>query len=223
MRWLAKAQVDYLVKLDTDALAINDFRPSLERAIRARPEVGVWGAYRENEIGGEARDFGPAARPLLFACLPLRPRRGPLRLEQALIGRRAVSRRFLRRALREARRNGYKLGEHCLGGSYAVTHDAAAAMLRRGYLDDALATYGCNVNEDAVVSLLARACGFELGSLVAPGEAFAVKHRGLLAEPEELERRGNAIVHSVKADGPDGERDLRARFSALRDLRRRAA
>jgi hypothetical protein len=222
LAWLAaEGRVDYLVKLDTDALVIGDFRPSLEDAIARRPEVGVWGAYRENRLGGERRDFSPFKLPIQLARLPVRPRRsldgrGRLRAEQALAGPAGRARRFLVDALAAARRHGYDLGEHCLGGSYAVTLAAALRMGERGYLDDPLASYRTRLGEDVVLGILTRACGLELGSLVDPGEAFAVKFRGLLAEPEDLIGAGHAIVHSLKGHPRSDERQLRAAFARAR-------
>jgi hypothetical protein len=224
LSWLATAdRVDYLVKLDTDALAIGDFRPSLERAIARRPEVGVWGAHRENTKGGEPRDF---SLPLRMARLPLRVRTGGgrrIEFEQALTGHAAGVRRFVRSALAAAERNGYETGEHCLGGAYAVTGTAARRMREQGWLRDPLATYRAQLPEDVVVGLLARATGAELGSLVGPGEAFAVKFQGLLAEPDELIARGHAIVHSVKDHEGCHEAELRSHFRRARTASRTPA
>ena len=230
LRWLADSdRVDYLVQLDTDALAIGDFRPSLEAAIERRPEVAVWGAHRENVEGGEPRDFSMFRLPLLLARLPLRARIGvngtsrKLTVEQALVGPLAPGRRYVRSALSAAREHGYETGEHCLGGAYAITAAAARAMREQGWLDDPLATYGTRLADDVTLGLLARAAGLELASLVGPGEAFAIKFQGLLAEPEELIARGHAIVHSVKDHEGCREADLRSRFRRARTHSRTAA
>lgn len=216
LAWLAGAgRADYLVKLDTDALVIADFRPSIESAIRREPDVGLWGAHRENEIGGGERDFGYWRRPISKAGAPLRVRlagRLPA-VEQALVGPKGRGRRFVRRLHTDALTGGYETGEHCLGGAYAVTAEAARRMRERGYLDDPLATYGTRLGEDVVLGMLVRACGLRLGSLVAPGEAFALRHRGLLAEPAQLVQRGHAVVHSVKGHR---EAELRGQFRRLR-------
>jgi len=226
--WLARADAaDYLVKLDTDALLIGDFRPSLSGAIARQPDVGVWGAHRFNRPGTAPRDFTVWHRPLRRALAPValqphRWRRFP-GLHVAVHGRALRTRQFLRAAMSEADRHGYQRGEHCLGGAYAVTATAARAMLARGYLDDPLCTVGSGLGEDVVLGLLARAAGLRLDSLVGPGEAFAVRYRGLLASPEQLVAAGHAIVHSVK-DSPYGtEAELRTRFRELRRERARAS
>jgi hypothetical protein len=220
LRWLSdQKRIDYLVQLDTDALVIGDFRPSVEPAIEARPEVAVWGAHRENVEGGEERDFSMFRLPLRLAQLPIRVRLGGTRriaVEQALFGPNARARRFVRAALASARSHGYETGEHCLGGAYAIPASAARRMRGLGWLDDPLATHGTRLPDDVLLGLLARASGLELASLVGPGEAFAIKFQGLLAEPEELIARGHAIVHSVKDHEHCREADLRSRFRRAR-------
>ena len=62
-----------------------------------------------------------------------------------------------------------------------------------------------------MLGLLCGAAGLRMQSAV---ETFAVSWKGLPAEPDQLLRRGNSIVHSVK-DGPHGsERELREWFRA---------
>lgn len=223
LRWLADSdRVDYVVQLDTDALAIGDFRPSIEAAIERRPEVAVWGAHRENVEGGEPRDFSMFRLALVLAQLPVRARVGvngsrrKLAVEQALVGPLAPGRKFVRSALSAARSNGYETGEHCLGGAYAITADAARELREQGWLDDPLAVHGTRLADDVLLGLLVRAAGLELGSLVGPGQAFAIKFQGLLAEPEELIARGHAIVHSVKNHEGRCEADLRSCFRRAR-------
>ena len=223
LRWLADHdRADYLVQLDTDALVIGDFRPSLEAAIERRPDVAVWGAHRVNVEGGEQRDFSMFALPLLQAQAPLRMRFGgsglPRRpaVQQAILGPAARGRRYARALVRAARSNGYETGEHCLGGAYGITTAAARRMREQGWLDDPLATRHTHLPDDVLVGLLARAAGLGLGSLVAPGEAFALKFQGLLAGPEELIARGHAVVHSVKGHEGCTEADLRSRFRRAR-------
>jgi hypothetical protein len=191
--------------------------------------VAVWGAHRENVEGGEPRDFSMFRLPLLLAQLPVRARTGvngtprKLKVEQAVVGRLAPGRRFVRSAFGAARAHGYEPGEHCLGGAYAITAAAARTLSDQGWLDDPLATHGTRLPDDVTLGLLVRAAGLELGSLVGPGEAFAIKFRGLLAEPEELIARGHAIVHSVKDHEGCREAELRSRFRRARTSSRTPA
>lgn len=219
LRWLADSGADYILKLDTDALVIGDYRRSLHGALLRSPDVGVWGAHRENEIGGPARDFSSYKWALRRSLQPVRvARQGRfgLRVGQAVTGHPGAARRFLADAVRTARRNGYELGEHCLGGAYAVTAQCARRMRAAGYLDDPRVLSGMRISEDVIVSLLAVASGCKLASLVGPGEAFAVRHHGLLAPPLELAARGHSIVHSLKDDGRFSESEIRTFFAERR-------
>lgn len=218
LRWLAGSNCSYAIKLDTDALVIGDFRPALERAF-ADPELGVCGACERNTADGALRDLTLWRRQLVLACFPVQPRLGSgrPRLVLAISGRRARQRRFLRRALLCARRHGYRLGEHCLGGAYAVSARAARAATATDALADPCLTAGTGLGEDVILGLLVRAAGFRLCSLVAPGEPFALRHHGLLASPKVLVERGHTVVHSVKSPDPHVERELRETFVKLRD------
>jgi hypothetical protein len=118
--------------------------------------------------------------------------------------------------VRGAGRHGYRLGEHCLGGAYAVSAPAARALAGAGVLEDPLITVGTELGEDVVLGLLVRAAGFGLTSLVDLGDPFALRHEGLPAPPAQLVAQGYAIVHSVKFADPGHERRVRAEFAALR-------
>lgn len=215
--WLAESDCDYGLKLDTDALIIGDFRPRIERAF-ADGRAGVLGACDRNRPGGAPRDLRGWRRRLVMYCLPVQVRLagGRPRLVSALSGPLARQRRFLAAAARDARRHGYRLGEHCLGGAYAVSAPAARALATAGMLEDPLITAGTGLGEDVVLGLLVRAAGFDLTSLVDLGDPFAVTHEGLPAPPAQLVSDGHAIVHSVRSTDPARERSARAEFAALR-------
>jgi hypothetical protein len=217
LRWLSSAPYEYALKLDTDALVIGDFRPALQAAFE-QPSLGLCGACDRNVAGGGLRDLSLWRRQLLLACLPVQVRTGGgrPRVGLSLWGPAANQRNFLTGALLSARRHGYRLGEHCLGGSYAVSSTVARALALGGVLEDPAITRGSGLGEDVVLALLVRSAGFRLRSLVAPGEPFALRHQGLLATPEELVAAGHAIVHSLKSDGPTRERELVERFARLR-------
>jgi hypothetical protein len=217
MAWLARSGCDYGLKLDTDALVIGDFRPRIERAFSDQ-RAGILGACDRNRPGDAPRDLRGWRRRLLMYCLPVQVRlagRQP-RLVAALGGPPARQRRFLAAAVRDARHHGYRLGEHCLGGAYAVSAAAARALAGAGMLENPLITAGTGLGEDVVLGLLVRAAGFDLISLVDLGDPFTLTHAGLPAPAAELVSRGHAIVHSVKFGDPAHERSVRAEFAAMR-------
>lgn len=220
LRWLSESPYEYALKLDTDALVIGDFRPGLEAAFQD-PSLGLCGACERNVAGGPPRDISLWRRQLLLACSPVQIRTGSEspRIALHVVGTGGRQRRFLTRAVTSARRHGYRLGEHCLGGSYAVPASAARAIRIAGGLDDPTITRGTGLGEDVILALLLRSAGFRLRSLVASGEPFALQHEGLLATPEELVAAEHAVVHSLKTGHPESERRLVESFVRLRRLR----
>ncbi len=192
-------ELEFAVKLDTDAAVIAPFSARL-RAAFADPGLGVVGAYDRAPDGGQ-RDWGVwrrtidrAARPVQLTLRGAGPR---IRI------RPPEERRFVA----EVRRRAYAAapaGAHCLGGAYAVS----GAFLTRAALDWG-PWLGTKLSEDVVVGLLALHAGLRMQSLTRPGEPFGVRWRGLPAPPAELIRRGYGIVHSVRAADASAEAALR--------------
>jgi hypothetical protein len=215
--WLASSDCDFGVKLDTDAMVLRDFRDQLAVTFQD-PGIGLCGACDRNVADGPIRDVTLWRHQLLNASSPvqIRLRSGRPRFRLA-IGNAGRSARFLRRALWDARGNDYHLGRHCLGGAYAVSAAAARQLAGAGWLADPTITSGTGLGEDVLLGLLVSAAGFRMKTLVAPGDPFAVVHRGLPAEPNRLVTDGYAIVHSLKCDEVGAERTLRAEFERLRE------
>lgn len=188
---------EVVVKLDTDALAIAPF---VER-IRAElsPAVGVIGRH-DLIPSGEVRDISYWRGPI---------ERSTRRLA---LGPRAA---FRRRILRLALGHGYEVGEHCLGGAYAVAGDLVREFAERGWLDDELAWRHTNIGEDVVVGLMCRAAGRRM----ANSDVFGARFAGLPDDPERLIGRDFAIVHSVKNHPGWDEEDIRALFRSRREDR----
>ena len=69
---------------------------------------------------------------------------------------------------------------------------------------------GTGLSEDVVVGILCSAAGLSMRSLVGRGQPFALAWRGLPASPTELARGGHSLVHSIKADTPEAEGQIRA-------------
>jgi hypothetical protein len=203
-RWvLANLAVDYVLRLDSDALVTG---PGLDRLVAERfakePTLGVLGAYRWGADGGK-RDFGPAARAISseagLSGLVLRP----------------ACRPALRRLLVAARSNGYELGEHTLGAVNALRPGMLARCQEMGWLDmPALA--GSKLGEDWLVGMMARAAGYTLGDFGGPDGPIAVAWKGLPASPEELLGRGVLATHSVRAWKGRSEAEIRRYFAENR-------
>ena len=211
LRLAARLELDFVLKLDTDALAIAPFADAITAAF-ADPAVGIVGSYDRTCTGG-VRDWTRWERPLARVGLPLAlvDAQGR-RFSRRVVVRPARARQAARRLLRQARAHGYVAGAHCLGGAYAVS----PALLGRPELFDATPWLSTGLSEDIVVGLLCHAAGLGLRGLVGPGEPFGLAHVGLPAPPAELIAAGHSIVHAVKHPDPAVEEDLRAAFRVAR-------
>lgn len=213
----AARQLDcgYLLKLDTDALIIAPFDEQLVREFDSTPRLGLVGAH-DTSPGGGARDFSVWAQTIARAASPfhLQPSRGLLPVRPYYVSSRR--RRRIREMLRTARAVGYRDGEHCLGGAYAIGRAALDALRTEGFLDDPCLWNGTGLGEDVALGLMVRSAGFDLRGLVDEGEPFGVRFRGLADSPRGLLARGYSIIHSVKSDPTHDERSIRAFFRARR-------
>ncbi|HEX3974778.1 MAG TPA: hypothetical protein VHW96_00865 [Solirubrobacteraceae bacterium] len=194
--------VDMVLKLDTDAAVIGPFAAKIRAAFRDDPKLGVVGSYDVTSAGGH-RDWSVWASRLRRVDLPLRLVRAP-RGRVSLRYKSRADRDAVRRLVDAACRHAPQ-GAHCLGGAYAVS---------RTFLDGAeLASgrwLGTGLGEDVVVGILCSAVGLRMCSLVGRDQPFALAWRGLPASPSELARGGHSLVHSVKAETPEAEREIRA-------------
>ena len=207
----------FVVKLDTDSLVIDAFSRRVVEAFRRQPETGIMGAYQFSPASDRESSSAPALEKLMrqwavWRQTPL----GGMALQVGYLGRYGRIRDVIRRALL----NGYRLGEHCSGGGYAVSMRAVRALEREGFLDDPLLWLKTPLGEDTVLSLCVQAAGFSIQQNEAEREVFGVKHLGLLAAPEELAKRGYAIIHSVKDHKEHREAQTRAHFRQVRSAMR---
>jgi hypothetical protein len=198
--------VDMVLKLDTDAAVIGPFAAKIRAAFRDAPTLGVVGSYDLTSAGGR-RDWSVWESRLRRADLPLRLVRAP-QGRTSLRYKSRADRAAVRRLVVAAREHAPE-GAHCLGGAYAVSR----AFLDRADLDSGR-WVGTGLGEDVVVGILCSAIGLSMCSLVGRDQPFALAWRGLPASPAELARGGHSLVHSVKAETPEAEREIRAALRA---------
>jgi hypothetical protein len=77
------------------------------------------------------------------------------------------------------------------------------------------------VPEDVMMGMFTRTVGLESTDFSMPGEPFGSNWRGLAYSPEEMLRRGHALIHSVKSDPQYSERELRQFFKDQREKLRK--
>jgi hypothetical protein len=201
----AARELDFVVKLDTDAAIIRPFSEAIERAF-GDPELGVVGSYDRTSDGG-TRDWSVWREVLDQADRPLSLWRTAKGIR---INHRPRAHRLLVRSVRQAAYRFAPPGAHCLGGAYAVS----AEFLRSAQLDWSPWTR-TRLSEDVVVGLLSSAAGLRMRSLTGTGEPFAVSWRGLPSPPAEIVAHGHSIVHSVKCDEEGRESELRELLQTL--------
>ncbi|HWF56447.1 MAG TPA: hypothetical protein VG223_17545 [Solirubrobacteraceae bacterium] len=206
---MKRAEGEFALKLDTDALVIGPFADALSAAFAADPSLGVLGAYDRSPDGGR-RDWSmwPARLRRSTWLVSLAPAAGRgWRLRVRPRRERVAARAVL--AAAGANRS-YELGAHCLGGAYAVSR----RLLAQASQWDWRPWVGAGLGEDVVVGLYCAAAGLRMGGMVDSGEPFGVNWSGLPAPPPELVERGFGIVHSVKSGRYGTEAGLRAWFRA---------
>ena len=217
LKWVHQhTDASFVLKLDTDALVIAPFAEKIRRAFDEMPEVGMFGSY-DRTCNGEARDFSR------WGCV-MRKFSGPIAIwlreikktdkpfQQNLWGRPAR----IRRIIKDALKNGYAYGQHCLGGAYVISAEMLRRMDRDGLLDDPLLWLHTPVGEDVMMGVYTKAVGLEMRSLVEQGEPFGLKFNGLPDTPERLLSRGYSLIHSVKNDAHFSESEIRGFYREIR-------
>lgn len=212
MRWIqANTEVPFVVKLDTDSLVIAPYAQRVFETFERHPKLGMVGAYRV-EADGKPRDWSvhKGAIKALVRRFHWRHPRGSLRdWNDPLKG-------HVRAIFNAARRNGYRVGEHCLGGGYAVSRRLLDAMSEAGHLDDPMLWSLADLPEDVMIGLHTRAHGLAFADQAGRGGVFGVTYIGLGAPPAELLARDHAVIHAVKNDPHLSEAEIRAFFATRR-------
>ncbi|HRK31893.1 MAG TPA: hypothetical protein PLD59_12510 [Tepidisphaeraceae bacterium] len=225
LSWIARHADDakFVLKMDTDALAIAPFAERVAARLAADPRVGMLGAHTITP-NGTPRDTSRGAETIRAIHRPpipwLRPRRACRVLRDRLTGGRLKP---IRTAISAARQNGYAYGEHCLGGAYALAGELVRRMHSSGHLDQPQAWLNIDSPEDVMMGMYTRAVGLTLANCVDSGDVFGVRHEGLPFMPQECISRGYGIIHAVKNDPRISEREIRSHFAALRKSRRGVA
>jgi hypothetical protein len=208
---------DFVLKLDTDALIIGPFSQKVTDCFRQHPHVGMLGSIRQangTEPEGERiKPLAGAIDKLLKQVTIWRatPVGGPA-VQMALWG----NYRTIRDTIRNALMNGFRIGEHCYGGGYALSRECVKAFAKAGLLANPRIWLPTPLVEDLTISMCTKAVDFHLKDMSGEAQPFAVRYRGLPAAPEKLVEDGRSVIHSVKDFEDLKEVELRAYFRRLR-------
>ena len=200
---------DFVLRADTDALIVGEFRDTVSRFLAGHPQTGMLGTLgftccRESpHYGCEKTAVSDVVHAL--ATMP-RDSPGFARIEAQL---------------NSAYRNGYVGKEYCQGGIYALPFRTLERMSGFGCFDHPEEWLPLAVPEDVMMGMLTRTVGLESTDFSSPGEPFGSNWRGLAYSPQEMLRRGHALIHSVKSDPRYSERVLRRFFKSQREKERK--
>lgn len=213
MKWIANnaQETKFTLKLDTDALVIAPFAEKLAKVFDDHPNVGKIGAH-EFTPNGDPRDISKNGKTVetLYRVPSLRSwfKSWIVKDERAII----------RQHIGMAVDHGYRFGEHCLGGAYAVSTELLKRMLIYGYLNDESLWLPIDCPEDVMMGIYTKAAGMQFKGYVGNDEVFGIRHKGLPDSLERIVERGFSVIHSTKDYGHLTEAQIREFFN-----RRRAA
>jgi hypothetical protein len=200
---------DFVLRADTDALIVGEFRDTVSQFLAQHPQTGMLGT-----LGFTCRRDSPhygcekTAVSDVVDALATMPRDSP-----------GFAR--IQAQLDSAYRNGYVGKEYCQGGIYALPFRTLERMSSFGCFDQPEEWLPLAVPEDVMMGMFTRTVGLESSDFSLPGEPFGSNWRGLAYSPQEMLQRGHALIHSVKSDPRYSERALRRFFKNQRNKGRK--
>ncbi len=178
----------WVLRLDTDADIIGPYAQRVED--RLAPDDGIIGSCHIT-CNGQRRDVSAIAKEVRRHARPVwafvHPPRRPGYVRRAEPRTRGI--------IRAAQQRGYVPGEHCIAAGCAITPALIGALSERGWLQRPEAYIDQRLGDDMLLGAMCRAAGLQLRDAT---DIFGIAHRGLPDTPENLVRRGFAVIHSVK-------------------------
>jgi 4-aminobutyrate aminotransferase len=231
LAWLSqRTDLDFVLKIDLDALAIAPFAERIAEFLRTHPCAGLVGCRgstcnRAHErflrcltqrspfaMALEMLERTDAARPSDVQRLAVQHPIGEVDVTPA----QHAALRELRPWMTRAVAHGHVVADYCQGGSYAVSGTLLRRMTAEGVFDRIMPWLRLPFfGEDEAMAMFCYALGFRLYDFSAPGEPFGISWHGLPCSPSELVAR-HALIHSLKQSDPHVEAAHRDFFAALR-------
>jgi hypothetical protein len=210
LSWLNEhTNVKFALKMDSDALVIAPFAQKLEQAFEASPGVSIIGSSYRVTCNQEPRNIAKDGYSMRKLRSPIAIWREPLtpgqHIQISLWGRLKTVRSHVLTAIK----NGYRPGEHCQGGSYAMSAQFIRLMAIHGYLQDPLLWRDIPCCEDVMMGMYARAVGLYSKDFNDTNQVFGIQHMGLPDTPRRLLKRGYSLIHSTKNDPNFSEEQIR--------------
>lgn len=207
----APSDLQYVLKLDTDSIALNPFHTYISNIFSNNPDAGAIGSYknyphRERNL---AEDFmaksalGKMIKPFtIWRRLPARP----TPYIQTVFNR---DDRIFRNHMLMAIKNGYRIGENVQGGAYALSAD----FIRKFQLTKkpSLKFWAHRpLTEDSVTAIFNKSLGFNFLNAIDPNGGFGVSHLSLPFSLDEMLQKKYGFIHPIKSKDEATEEKMRA-------------
>jgi glycosyltransferase involved in cell wall biosynthesis len=203
LRWIGENRtVDFVVRLDTDALVISPFADRVSNAFDADSKIGLLGTWDKYAFNGAQRlphehtnkvlpdILKKASRP--FAIW--RHSECPTRIQCSLF----KNDRLVRSIIHAAIQNGYQLGDFLQGSGYAICGRLVLDLSTHRLTASPLAFLHQFYGEDVLATLFCYAMDYYPQGCNQPGEVFGVGNQRLPATIPELLEAQYGVVHSIK-------------------------
>lgn len=224
LSWIqAHVDVQFVIKLDTDALVIAPFASTINAFLDRVPDAGVIGVVGLSCNPDRRSRQNVTAVSKIVTAYHTWPRLSPEETSNDALTIPGFARPVtiearrcfdaLRPHIEAAMANGYLSPVYCQGGSFAVSRSMLDRMASAGYFDEPQLWLPLCSTEDLTTAMYARAVNMGIYDYSSHGEPFGIQYRGLPYSPQELVSRGHAIVHSVKNDPHYSEGFIRHYFS----------
>ncbi len=195
-----------LLRLDTDALIIgkNPENKAIEY-FEKNKKIGILGSYKYS-YNGRLRDFSWPERQLILESSILSLLKGLYRIKGILT---------LRTITKQAKKNGYILGEHCMGGACFYSYNCIKSLYDNNYLPIKNIQWS-KLQEDMIFGLLIKSIDIHMHDFVLGNDTLGVKWRGLPDKPSELIKK-KKIIHSTRFFEDMDEKAIRDYFKSKRN------
>jgi hypothetical protein len=122
---------------------------------------------------------------------------------------------YLRKLISMARANGYKPGDHVLGGACIFSAALVEKMVRQGFLlREELRR--SKLQNDHLFCLICKAAGMDMADYHSDGHPMSVAWRGMAMSPQESVEKGKKLIHSTRFWKDMNEEQVRMFFRARR-------
>lgn len=186
---------DVLLCIDTDALItgenlISEIQNIFKKKLNVN--IGLIGSYKIRADGKKRTRWQWALRIILFNFF--------------LKFKKSNESYLWNKLLNKAKLNGYKLGEHILGGAFIFKYECIKKIVDLFPYSSIIQNklYDLPIGDDVIFSIVTFAAGYRIGDVGNPGDPLAIAQKFVPIKKEDIKKKGVKLIHSTKK-GLDGE------------------